>query len=341
MNSATLYRVFDIVVETNICFPELPRAHREPPACKFELLPAKDASEDQFDWFDQWQIQDLGPWLNFAIHDGRYLLRFPDQGDYWVSFDGKEVQCSPSPQAPNFAIRHLFLNQVLPLILSRQERLVVHASAVVFAQGAAAFVGRSGQGKSTIAATFGAMGCSVLADDCLVLRDSPGGWMGIPSYPGVRLSPEGSEEVFGSSPVEEGISSDDFKRRISDPAMLRFAEKPSAVRCLYFIDGDEEAGQTRASITRLAPNEAFIKLCNHSFNINIKDKRLLRRQFASIAAITATVPCFDLNYPRVFSSLDGLRDAIVDHQSREAANFDLDGLLPKIANRLFSTSQEM
>jgi hypothetical protein len=48
-----------------------------------------------------------------------------------------------------------------------------------------------------------------------------------------------------------------------------------------------------------------------------------------------------LNYPRVFSSLDGLRDAIVDHQSREAANFDLDGLLPKIANRLFPTSQEM
>ena len=39
-------------------------------------------------------------------------------------------------------------------MLSRRESLVLHASAILTPEGVIAFVGKSGQGKSTLAACF-------------------------------------------------------------------------------------------------------------------------------------------------------------------------------------------
>ena len=54
--------------------------------------------------------------------------------------------------------------------------------------------------------------------------------MAIPSYPGVRLWPETSDGIFSVAPETAEIAHYTDKRRVSDPALVPFAEGPSALR---------------------------------------------------------------------------------------------------------------
>jgi hypothetical protein len=69
-------------------------------------------------------------WTEFHRANGGYLLRFPELGDFQVSADGLTVTCFPAPRVSDATSEHLYLNQVLPLVLSKLGKLVFHASAV-------------------------------------------------------------------------------------------------------------------------------------------------------------------------------------------------------------------
>jgi hypothetical protein len=65
-----------------------------------------------------------------------------------------------------------FERSVVPLLLSHRGALYLHASAVVTDAGVVAICGRSGTGKSTMAAALGARGHEVWADDAVVIAPS-------------------------------------------------------------------------------------------------------------------------------------------------------------------------
>ena len=58
-------------------------------------------------------------WMQFFRTETGYLLRFPDMADFQVSADGLGVVCTPAPGVPDGTPEHLYLNQVLPLALSK------------------------------------------------------------------------------------------------------------------------------------------------------------------------------------------------------------------------------
>ena len=95
--------------------------------------------------FHAWTFPDGALWTEFHRAGGGYLLRFPNLADFQVSADGRNVTCFPVPEVSEATVRHLYLNQVLPLALSKQGHLVFHASAVEVAGGALAFVANSGR----------------------------------------------------------------------------------------------------------------------------------------------------------------------------------------------------
>ena len=132
---------------------------------KFTTAPAHQQQIVESACFHQWVLPDGRNWTHFYRTAHGYLLRFPDLGDYEVSHDGTEVICFPVPSVTEETSRHLFLNQVLPLALARQGMLVLHASAVEIGDSAVAFIGASGMGKSTLAASFATNGFRFLTDD--------------------------------------------------------------------------------------------------------------------------------------------------------------------------------
>ncbi len=93
-------------------------------------------------------------WTQFYRTAVGYLLRFPNLADFTISTDGREVVAYQAEGVSDQTIDHLRLNQVQPLALSRQFKLVLHAAAIEIENFAVVFLGKSGQGKSTLAVGF-------------------------------------------------------------------------------------------------------------------------------------------------------------------------------------------
>jgi hypothetical protein len=315
------YRVCELVVESSVPLPELTQVEDGSPDCGFEVFPPAEGFSGDVHWFHQWKDAEQQTWLKLGNRGEDYLLRFPDQGDFLISRDGSDIRCRPLPGTPESTIRHLFLDQVVPMILSRQEALVLHASAVLTPQGVIAFAGKSGQGKSTLAACFGQSGFPLISDDYLVLRKmtsrkGAGCWAAIPSYPGVRLWPESSDGIYSVPPESAEIAHYTDKRRVSDPALVPFAEGPSALHCLYFLNDEEGTLPPEPAMLPLRPREAFMKLVSCAFNLDVRDRARLESQFEAIGQITNRLPCFQLEYARDFAMLPAVVRMIVDQPVR-------------------------
>jgi hypothetical protein len=318
------YRICDLVLTSNTVLPELAPAKDFGAECQFELLAAGNPSADEVEWFHQWTLEKNGkeedseePWLRLGrIADG-YLLRFKSCGDFIVFADMTRIQCCPLPGTPEVTVRHLLLDQVIPLVLSRRERIVLHASAVLTRYGVIAFAGRSGFGKSTLAASFAREGSALLSDDCLVLRAAPEGWTAIPSYPGARLWPSTVEAVLRDDTPTEDVAHYTVKRRLGNTEVLPYASGPAPLRSLLFLGDD--AGDI--SLERLSPGRAMIALVEFAYNLDIKDVAFLRRQFDTVVRLTEEVPVYAIHYPREFAALPAVRETIFRHLE-EHRNFD-------------------
>jgi hypothetical protein len=313
MNRPNLYEVCDLVIESNVPLPELRAASAPIPDYRFKLLPAEEASAGEYRWFNQWVFQGEVR-LSFAFRDADYLLRFPNHADFLISRSGCEITCRPLPGISESTIRHLLLDSAIPLILSQREPLVLHASAILVNNGAVCFVGTSGQGKSTLAASHGQLGYPVISDDYLVLRQVADRWAAVPSYPGVRLLPKSCDEIFEIAPPSAEVAHYTVKRRISDLKLIPFTKSHSKMQCLYVLDDEGKAAPQEPTIERVPLRETFMKLVSSSFNLDVTDKELLRRQFATLKQMVATLPCFRLRYAREFGALPAVCKAIAIHQ---------------------------
>ena len=101
--------------------------------------------------------------------------------------DGREVTVQAAHQADAASIRHDLYGLVLGVLLVQRNTLALHASSVELPGGAAAFVGRSGVGKSTLAAHLAGQGYRLLCDDACVIRQDPAGPVVCPGLPQAKL----------------------------------------------------------------------------------------------------------------------------------------------------------
>jgi hypothetical protein len=102
---------------------------------QFSLQPAQIQTPVDHAPFHTWGFPDGTPWTEFYRLGGGYLLRFPELAEFEVAANGLEVTCIPAPDVSEATTQHLYLNQVLPLVLSKLGKLVFHASAVEVAGG--------------------------------------------------------------------------------------------------------------------------------------------------------------------------------------------------------------
>jgi hypothetical protein len=84
---------------------------------------------------------------------------------------------------------------------------------------------------------------------------------------------------------------------------------------LYVLDDDDgDSPPKHPSIEPVSRRETFMKLVSSSFNLDITDKALLSRQFATLNQLVAALPCFRLRYAREFGILPAVSRAIAIHQ---------------------------
>ena len=127
-----------------------------------------------------------GPLLQIA-RDGTCRFALPRVGAYLVR-QGREILVQPADDPEATAVRTFLFGTVFGLLCHQRGTLPLHASCVRIGGVAVAFAGRSGVGKSTLAAAFLRRGYDILADDVTVVDiDQPGGPVVLPAFPRLKL----------------------------------------------------------------------------------------------------------------------------------------------------------
>ena len=187
-----------------------------------------------------------------------------------MSADAGRVTCHPAPDTPDAVTQHLYLNQVLPLALSKQGKLVFHASAVEVADGAIAFVAESGRGKSTLAASFAIDGFRFLTDDGLVVEPSAQGHVAS-AQPSVDPPVGGQRGRARSSPERcPRPPCTSLPSRASSPAGIS-SSATSRGRCVASISGRRQ--RRPVVFQRLTGSEAMVEWVKHSFLLDVEERR--------------------------------------------------------------------
>ncbi len=262
------------------------------------------------DTFHDWVFPDGTQWAQFYRIGENYLIRFPALADFDISVDGLAVRAWSVPGISDETVNHLYLNQVLPLALSLQGKRVFHASAVDSPTGALVFLGESGRGKSTLAASFALAGHRFLTDDALLLEPRAGGFAVQPSHPSIRLWKDSRDELVGDvahlAPAVQYTS----KARLLSGNGLAFCSEERMLRRMYFL-GAGDANQV--SFAPMTPGEAVMGLVSNSFLLEIEGRESLAGHFNQVAELADLPVFFRLDYPRSFAALPAVRRAILEH----------------------------
>lgn len=259
----------------------------------------------------RWHLDGHEDWLVVSrLHSGAYRLTFSGFLEYDVSVDGRSIQAIGEPEVSPETLDNLYYNQVLPLALSRQGKLVLHAACVEIGAASVAFVGKSGQGKSTLAASFARNGFRFLTDDGLQIEEEGERFVIQPSRASVRLWHDSRDAILHvnhatASPVEYTTKS----RFLADHS-LAFCDEPRSLRSVYMLGDGTAAVPT---IAPLRPSEAMVELVRYSFLLDIEEREALSRHFAQLSRLVASVKIFRLDYPRDYACLPDVRKAVVDH----------------------------
>src|ERR1700761_6525201 len=116
----------------------------------------------------------------------QYFLRIHGIASYQVN-NGNEILVCPDPGALSLDVRAYLLGTLFAVLCQQRGLLPLHASAVANGDGVLAFVARSGQGKSSLAAHFARRGFRVVSDDVCLIDTVTERAMVIPAAPWLKL----------------------------------------------------------------------------------------------------------------------------------------------------------
>jgi len=301
------YGLAGLTLRSDLVLPELVEGVTSTEPWVFEL--GTDGPDAVFEAIHQVATADGQPLLEILRDERRYLLRFAGAADFVVTASQRRISCVAGEGVGVSTVRHLLLDQVVPHVLALDGSLVLHASAVATTQGAIAFIGPSGFGKSSLAASFVAAGYALLADDFLPVNEDDDGFVAAASYPGLRLWPD-SVAVFahdGSSlmPVTE-VS--DKQRLATGPAPPRRAPLVAVV-----VLGDPgDAGDADFSLRPLPGRAGFMTLYAEAFRMERIGQERHLAEFERFARLAGSTKLLQLDYRRDYRLLPAVRAAILD-----------------------------
>lgn len=249
-------------------------------------------------------------WLSHFRRRNGYLLRFPGMADFAINRAATAVSCAPVPGTTAATVEHLFLNQIVPLALSHQGRLVLHGSAVNADGRALAFLGDSGQGKSTLAGHFASHGMSFLTDDGLFIDQLDDRARVVPGHRSIRLWADSELSLLPSGSQKADEVQFTNKGRFHAGGVFRHCAEVIDLQCIYLL---RNGGAASVQIRPMPPAAAFMALVTNSFVLDTESSIALGRHFSQLHALIRTTKVFSLDYPRDFSQLPQVKSAVVAH----------------------------
>lgn len=283
-----------------------------------ELLPANGAPADV--------VISRGPvqYPNPKPESGREYCSMTPQEAYlfWEDFgtflvkEGNQIVIDPRCDIEDRVVRLPLLGAGMAVLLHQRGHYVMHASAVGIDDGAIAFLGPKGHGKSSMAAAFYARGHRLLADDLvavdLIDSRSP---MVVPGFPQFKLWPETAEALLQDDRERLPFLAPGYEKR-GRRATEGFSFQPLKLKCLYVISEAEEL-----ELVPLTPQDAIADLIGNSyiarFGRNALYGTAAARHLQQSVSLINHVPVYRLKRPDSLALLP----SVVNTVSLHAAEF--------------------
>lgn len=243
----------------------------------------------------------------YAIASGA-LLWYDGVGVFAVAADARSVAVYPAPGVDERLLALVLVGQVATYVLRQRGRPCLHASAVVIGAGAAAFVGRHGQGKSTMAAAFLHRGQALLTDDVLPLHLHVGDVYGGPSLPIMKLWREAAAGALHLDEELPGLPIREEKKLLALDERFALAPAPVRLRAVYVLDRYDLAAGDRADIAihELSKREGLTSLLAQTYGRELALPAEWGRLLPLYARLAVQAPVRVLRYPNGFSHQDAV-----------------------------------
>ncbi len=259
-----------------------------------------------------------------ATHDGEHtwpalvnnapyghVLQFSGAAEFSIDQDGRQVTAWIDPGTDSQTLRHLLLDHVLPRVLALRGRLVLHGATVMVEREAISFLGDTGCGKSTLAASFGTAGFRVTSDDGMVLDVRPDGVVAWPLYPSLRLWPEAVAHLFAQTPGSEPMASYSSKRRVSPMNADGMPASALPLRALFVLNTEGAADSPTIEIAPLSQRDACVAIMRNAFRLDPADHAHIQHILHAAGEMARRVQTFSVRYPHHFVQLPEVRAAIL------------------------------
>ncbi|MEO5578209.1 MAG: hypothetical protein ABIR25_04045 [Sphingomicrobium sp.] len=238
-----------------------------------------------------------------------YRLKFGSELVVDVHPDGRIIT-SPSPGLSEITIDHFLADQVHPRLIAHAGSLVVHAGGVRVGERALLVMGQSGRGKSTLTASFDLAGMPLLGDDAMVIS-MVGDQQAVRAvYPSLRLLPDSIDALMRGTATAGPVAYYTSKERIDVAKDGGVAEAPIPISAMFSIAPPN--GNEPIVLRRLTPVDACMALVESSFALDPSDTARARDRMEQASALARRVPAFEITYPRDYSRLPEVRQAILD-----------------------------
>lgn len=244
----------------------------------------------------------------FEGKPGQLLLTIPGVARYLITQPGS-ITIDRAPGASDEDIRTFLLGSALGAILHMRSLLVLHASAVRIGNGAVVFCGRSGDGKSTLAAGLTQRGYSMLSDDVSAVEISAtGGSIVYPAFPRARLWQNSVDHL--EYPVEGGrVMRDQIKGKLVLP-VAKFHNEPCPVRAIYRLNYGEPQPPQIIPISEQVMCQELIRVTYRK--AFMKALGTLPQHFSLLTSLLRAVPIAGVSRPSETIDSDGVIDAILN-----------------------------
>ncbi len=246
-----------------------------------------------------------------TVADG-LVLRFVGVAEFFIDREGRQIRASAPATVEHATLRHLLLDQVLPRALAHRDRLIVHGASVAVGDRVICFIGETGQGKSTLAASFHEAGHALLSDDAIMLTSDSGTTLAAPLYPALRLWPESVDGLFEVPPATTPMTQYSAKYRV-ELATPATDVTPRSLGAIFVLEDslgeiDTEAGP---SLSPYSPRDACMAIIANSFQLDPADPQRAARLLQRAGDVAQRVPVYALHYTRSFEHLAQVRKAVL------------------------------
>lgn len=245
--------------------------------------------------------------VGYEASAAEFVLRVPRVACFTLTA-GHEIRIEPYTDPPDFAAIRLFLlGTVMGGLLHQRGILPLHGSAVCKNASTLLIVGRSGAGKSSLAAALARDGWKLQSDDISAVRIVNGVAICDPGFPRRKMWPDMLLRL-GENPDDHDRVRGTLEKRSQFVPDHEFEPAATAIRNVLVL------GKTRDSklaIGRLSAPAGMAVLKKHTFRDYLRSPLGLHlKHFAIISTLASQAPVHRLNRPQVGGDVESVVDCL-------------------------------